>query len=242
MEPEVEAMQREKGNDQNMGLNESNLQELSSERVALETKLADEIHLRRFTEVVLDSRQQELESQETEKDQLSRKMDALKKELADTQHQLAEARIQNKTKTKQLQDANDQIFRLQPRRKDVTESEAQEAYKNLCGNVQRWVENRLKGILDDLDFGRLRTRSIPPQAMRFVALVREPAKRCLGADQSDEHHVMAAIMNYLWLVLFSKSFYCALDDSDADRTLVWIDELERAMSQLPRGMFLLLRC
>ncbi|CAM1502084.1 Fc.00g040680.m01.CDS01 [Cosmosporella sp. VM-42] len=236
MGPEVEALQHENSSDSTMGQEESKFQELSSEKAALETKLADEIHLRRFTEVVLDSRQQELESQETEKDHLSKKMDALKKELADTQRQLAEARIQNKTKTKQLQDAKDQIFRLQPRRKDITESEAQDAYKTLCGNVQRWVENRLKGILDDLDSGRLRTRPIPPQATRFITLIRESAKRYLGVDQSDEHHVMAAIMNYLWLVLFSKSFYCALDDGDGDRTLTWINELESTMSQQPRDV------
>ncbi|KAF7553014.1 hypothetical protein G7046_g7226 [Stylonectria norvegica] len=213
---------------------ESKMKELYSEKATLESKLTDEVHLRRFTEDVLDSRQQELEIQETAKKQLSNKLEALKKELAETQRQLAEARIQSKSKTKQLQDAKDQIFHLQPPRKDVTESEARDAYKNLCGNVQRWVENRLKGILDDLDFGRLQSRPVPSQAARFIALIREPAKRCVSVDQSDEYHVMAAIMYYLWLALFSKSFYCPLDDTANDGTLMWIDELESTMSRLPR--------
>jgi len=53
--------------------------------------------------------------------------------------------------------------------------------------------------------------------------------------QSDEHHVIAVIMYYLWLALFSKSFYCPLDGSDDDATIIWIDELESTMSKLPRG-------
>ncbi|KAF7548084.1 hypothetical protein G7Z17_g7298 [Cylindrodendrum hubeiense] len=217
MDPDVEtAPQEGPSNNADKGHDEVKIEELSSEKADLEIKLADEMNLRRFTENVLDSRQQELESQEA----------TLKKELADTQRQLTEARNQTKSKNKQLQDARDQIFRLQPLRNDITEAEAREAYKNLCGNVQRWAENRLKGALEDLDHGRLKTRPAPPQAARFVGLIREPSRRCLSVDQSDEYHVVGVIMNYLWLVLFSKSFYCPLDDSDSDGTVRWIDELE----------------
>ncbi|KAF5011089.1 hypothetical protein FDECE_2771 [Fusarium decemcellulare] len=207
-----------------------------SEKTMLENKLADETHLRRFTENVLDSRQQEIESRESEKSELSAKMEELKKELANTQKQLAESRSQTKIKAKQLQDAKDQIFRLQPNRKDITEAEAREAYKNLVGNVQRWVENRVKDVIDDLEHGRLRTRPIPPDASRFVSLLREQSRKHLNVDQSDEYHVMSIIMNYLYLALFSKSFYCPLDDTDEDGTLMWIDELENTMSRLPRDV------
>ncbi|KAM0439557.1 hypothetical protein ACHAPT_000648 [Fusarium lateritium] len=200
----------------------------------LKTKLADETHLRRFTENVLDSRQQEIENRETEKSKLSAKMEALEKKLANTQKQLSESRKDTKSKTKQLQDAQEQIFRLQPNRKDITDTEAREAYKNLVGNVQRWVENRVKDILEDLEYGRLKSRAVPPEASRFVALLREQSRRCLNADQSDEYHIMGAIMNYLYLALFSKSFYCPLDDTPEDGTLMWIDELQSTMSRLPR--------
>lgn len=202
-----------------------------SEVVKIENRLADEIQLRKFTEAVLDSRQQELESQEFEKIQLSQQVESLKKELADTQRQLTEAHNATKSKDKQLQEARDQIFRLQPSRRDITEAEAQESYKALCASVQRWVENRLKPILDDLDHGKLRGQPAPTPAARFCGLVREPAKKWLTAHQSDEYHIMAAIMNYLWLALFVKSFYCPLDDNDSDATLQWFDELESTMSK-----------
>ncbi|RCI08589.1 hypothetical protein L249_4692 [Ophiocordyceps polyrhachis-furcata BCC 54312] len=199
-------------------------------------RLADEVRLRLFTEGVLDSRQAELEQQELETKKLKKKLESLHKELAEAQRQLIEARSQSKTKAKQLQDAKDHIFRLQPRRKDISEAEAQEAYKKLCGNVQRWVENRLPAVLDDMEAGRLPNRPDGTLAARFASLIREPARRCLSAHQADEHHVIAVIMYYLWLVLFAKSFYCPLDGSSDDATTTWIDELEKTMSQLPREL------
>ncbi|PHH78596.1 hypothetical protein CDD82_2955 [Ophiocordyceps australis] len=220
-----------------MGLMTHNGAKLSTttpQKPVLETQLADEMRLRRFTEEVLDSRQEELEQQEHESSKLARRLEALQKELAETQRQLHEARSQAKTKAKQLQDAKDHIFRLQPRRKDITEAEAQEAYKKLCGNVQRWVENRLPPVIDELEAGRLRSKPPAAQAARLVSLIREPARRSLSAHQSDEHHVIAIIMYYLWLSFFAKSFYCRLDSSDSDATLAWIDGLESAMSKLPR--------
>lgn len=207
----------------------------SSQSPDLKTKLADETHLRRFTENVLDCRQQEIESRETEKGRLSAKVEALERKLASAQRQLSESRRETRSKAKQLQDAQEHIFRLQPTRKDITETEAREAYRNLVGNVQRWVENRVKDVLEDLESGRLKSRTAPPEAARFVALLREQSRRCLNADQSDEYHIMGVIMNYLYLALFSKSFYCPLDDSEEDGTLMWLDELQSTMSRLPRG-------
>ncbi|KYK57886.1 hypothetical protein DCS_04899 [Drechmeria coniospora] len=216
-----------------MGKRETSLETPKSIHSILETQLANEVLLRRFTEHVLDVRQEELETQEAENKKLLKKLETLKKELSDAQCQLIESRSQSKAKSKQLQQAKDQIFRLQPKRKDMTESEAQQAYKMLCGNVQRWVGNRLGPILDDMETGRL--RQVPSgSAARLAPLIREPAKRCISVDMSDEHHVIAIIMYYLWIELFAKSFYCPLDDTVDDATVTWIDEVEAAMSKLPR--------
>ncbi|KAG5916654.1 hypothetical protein E4U53_004287, partial [Claviceps sorghi] len=108
-----------------------------------------------------------------------------------------------------------------PPRQDLTEAEARDAYKTLCGKVQRWVENRLPDALDALAAGRLK-RASPPQAARFLSLLREPARRCLAVPEGDEYHVVAAIMYHLWHGLFSKRFYCPLDDGGGDSTMAWI--------------------
>ncbi|KAF5667950.1 hypothetical protein FHETE_5490 [Fusarium heterosporum] len=194
----------------------------SSRAPKFEDKLASETHLRRFTENVLDSRQQEIENRESEKDRLAVRVEALEKQLAGTQRQLAEAQ--------------DQVFRLQPRRKDITESEAKDGYKTLVGNVQRWVENRAAGVIEELDAGRLNNRAVPPGGSRLVTLLKEQSRRCLTVGQSDEFHIIGAIMNYLHLTLFAKPFYCPLDDSEEDRTSMWIDGIENTMSRLPRDV------
>ncbi|KAF4124501.1 hypothetical protein GMORB2_5167 [Geosmithia morbida] len=203
---------------------------------SIEQRLEDEIRLRQFTENVLDSRQQELEAQEATNRELAAKVEELKRELASTQEQLAEARGQARAKGKKLSDARDQIFRLQPTRKDVTETEAVEGFRGLCSNVQRWVENRMKPILDDLDVGKLRARAPSTAgATRLTSFMREAARRGMHIDQSDIYHVTAVVMNYLSLVFFSKSFYSPLDDYEGDATLTFLNELELSMSRLPRG-------
>ncbi|EGU82654.1 hypothetical protein FOXB_06850 [Fusarium oxysporum f. sp. conglutinans Fo5176] len=192
----------------------------SPQTPALKDKLASETHLRRFTENVLDSRQQEIENRESEKGQLAVEAETLRRQLAVTQRQLAEAQ--------------DQIFRLQPRRRDITEAEAREAYKILVGNVQRWVENRAAYAIEDLEIGRLAARASSPEGLRLVSLLREQSRRCLSVTQSDEFHITGVIMNYLHVTLFSKSFYCPLDDTEGDGTSRWVDDLENTMSRLPR--------
>lgn len=201
----------------------------------LEERLADEVRLRMFTEQVLDSRQKELESQESEKRALENEVEELRKELSHTQGLLAEARSQARSKDKKLLDARDQIFRLQPTREDITEADAIDAYRGLCSSVRRWVENRMKPILDDLDSGKLRSRPPPLQATRFASFVRDAASRSVNVDQSDVYHVISIIMYYLCLVFFSKSFYCPMDDYEGDSTLEFINNVESALARLPRG-------
>lgn len=200
-------------------------------------KLEDEVRLRQFTEEVLDSRQEELEVQEKENSVLSRKLESLQQELKEAQSQLAQARSQSSKKDKAAEEVKNQSTRPSLRRKDITETEAQEAYKSLCANVQHWVEHRIRPVLDDLASGHFRCQPSPAQSTRFVSLMRELATSCLNVWHSDEHHFTALIMQYLWLVFFAKSFYCPLDDGDGETIAAWIDELESAISKLPRGTF-----
>ncbi|OAA47028.1 hypothetical protein NOR_02664 [Metarhizium rileyi] len=194
----------------------------------LEDLLKDERALRNFTEQVLDCRQVELEAAEVENEILVKKLDHVTKELSESKGQLLEARAQLKSKDRNLQEAGDQIFRLQSHREDITESDARDAYKALCDKIQRWVENRLPLTLEAVSASQIK-KPPPGQASKFLSLLREPAKRCLSVHLGDEYHVVAAILYYLWLAFFSKPFYCPLDDSTEDATLIWILGTESAM-------------
>ncbi|KAG5977120.1 hypothetical protein E4U55_007071 [Claviceps digitariae] len=204
----------------------------TSKPKSLQDQLQEERTLRRFTERVLDCRQQELQAAEAENERLRKKLDQLARETREMKAQL-------RNKERSLQDAGDHIFRLQLPREDVTEAEARETYKALCGKVQRWVENRLPETLDAVlaghghghGHGQQLKKAPAQQAARFLSLLREPGRRCLAVHEGDEYHVVAAIMYYLWLGLFSRPFYCPLDDGGEDSTVAWMLNVEAAMGK-----------
>jgi hypothetical protein len=208
-----------------------------------EARLYREIELRMFAEDVVDDRQRELEDIESENERLSDDRNnltaevlGLREQLDDLRQRFKETEQYGQTTAQQLKDARDHIFRLQPRRREITETEAQEAFKNLFDKVQRWVQNRLTPILDELDGGVLKNRPVHMEnANRLLSLVREPAKHCFTTNESDEYHIIALIMQYLCSHLFNKSFYCPLESKSGERTAEFIDEIVLAMRQLPRG-------
>lgn len=195
----------------------------------LEARLSDELKLRRYTERVLDKRQEELELKEAKLLHLSQTVQRLKRELHDARNQLDSTKIQLQARSTQLNEVRDQVFRLQPARSEITESEAKSLYQNLCKSIQRWVESRMSS-LDSMGGARVGTMPGALQAYRLVALLRESARRCIDVDQSEEFHVFAIIMNYIALGLFSRSFYSPIDESNDNATQLWIDKIEEAMS------------
>lgn len=195
----------------------------------LEYRLSEEIRLRRYTDKVLDKRQEELELSEAKHVHLSHTVQKLKKELTDARHQLDSTRNQLQSRSSQLNEVRDQVFRLQPARSEITESEAKSLYQSLCKGIARWVESRMAS-LDAMGGARVGTMPGALQAYRFVSLLRESARRCIDVGQSEEYHVFAVIMNYIGLGLFGRSFYCPVDESDDNATQVWIDRIEEMMS------------
>ncbi|KAG5974802.1 hypothetical protein E4U58_002477 [Claviceps cyperi] len=196
---------------------------------SLQEQLEEERTLRHFTERVLDCRQKELEVAEAETARLLGKLEQLARE---TLRLKAQPRAHgNPSPPHHTGDHTSRSHHPQPLPpQDLTESEAREAYKALCGKVQRWVESRLPEMRDAVATGQAKK---PPaqQAARFLSLLREPGKRCLAVSGGEAYHVVAAIMYYLWLGLFSKPFYCPLEDGFEDATVEWILGIEAAMGK-----------
>ncbi|KAG6217049.1 hypothetical protein E4U50_004548 [Claviceps purpurea] len=199
---------------------------------SLQEQLDEERTLRHFTERVLDCRQRELEVAEADNARLLRKLEQLARETLDLKAQLRAHG--NRSPPHHNHTGDHTTSRPHPPRplppQDLTETEAREAYKALCGKVQRWVESRLPEMRDAVAAGQAKK---PPaqQAARFLSLLREPGKRCLAVSGGEEYHVVAAIMYYLWLGLFSKPFYCPLEEGFEEATMGWILGMEAAMGK-----------
>lgn len=192
------------------------------EKLRIDLEKANEWH--RDLEDIIDERQHELENLEVETTQQKEENQRLQREL-----QQADA---------QLRDARDHIFQLQPRRRSITEAEAKEKFDMLFASVQRWVQNRLDPILDELDSGKLRNGQFHTEcARKLLALTSEGARGHFSSKGSDEYHVIAVVMQYLYKNFFNKSFYCPLDGSpgDDDNAMKFIKSIESAMRHLPRG-------
>ncbi|KAI8932990.1 hypothetical protein NX059_009644 [Plenodomus lindquistii] len=183
-------------------------------------------------------------------DIMEREKDALQKELRELRSALAGMeetldyrqkeleRQERKTlkAEKQLEDAHNHIFRLQPRRTDVTEAEAKEMFNDLFNSVQRWVGNRLDKVLDILDQGKLKNREFPRDAARkILALTGARALQSSGLDQIDEHHIIATIMEFIRRSFFDHTFYCPLVVGTEPKDVTpAVNRIEQLMRAVPR--------
>ncbi|KAF2790367.1 hypothetical protein K505DRAFT_377574 [Melanomma pulvis-pyrius CBS 109.77] len=230
------------------------LETLIQERDALQKDLHSANRCIEDMEETLDYRQKELQLQEKKaakaeqqfqvckkdlekhKEEITRLQQEMEKRTTQWKRKLGERQKGEQAALKQLGDAHNHIFRLQPRRTDITETEAQELFNDLFNSVQRWVCNRLERILDMLEDGKLRTRVYPRDAARkVVQLTSARAMQGFNFDQSDEHFVIAVIMRFLCWSFFSRSFYCPLtmtgEHSDAT---VFLNRIEQLMRTVPR--------
>lgn len=168
-------------------------------------------------------------------------MKRLNQEIKDLKSRIKKKEETSKKVSEQLHDAQNHIFRLQPRRTQITDTEAQEEFEDLYNGIKRWVENRLEGILNQLDDGYLQTRTCPAEdAKRILILIGARAREDFASDQSDEYHVVAIIMEYLCRSIFHRDFYCSLGPGQTpttseDQTIATINMIEKAMSRADRG-------
>jgi hypothetical protein len=232
------------------------------ERDALYKELQSAKAVVEVMEDTLDYRQKELERQEGKRKKAEQQSQVYKtdmekykaevaqlkqnteKRTAQLQKKLAERQQGEQTALKQLEDARNHIFRLQPRRTDITEIEANELFNDLFNNIQRWAANRLEKILDMQEDGRLRGRTFPREAARKVLqLTSARGMQSNKWDGSDEFQIIAIIMRFLCRSFFDRVFYCPLTaegQQNINDTTTIISRVEQLMKALPRGNIYLL--
>ncbi|PMD40387.1 hypothetical protein L207DRAFT_511881 [Hyaloscypha variabilis F] len=114
---------------------------------------------------------------------------------------------------KELRDAHDFIFSLQPRREQITESEAAAEFRSLGRTIEDWVETNLG---DDIHDRSILKRPHASQIRRFLTFVSLPGKEASRRPDTDVYNVMAAIMKFLCSEIFDKDFYCPIEEGAMD--------------------------
>jgi len=115
---------------------------------------------------------------------------------------------------KELRDAHDFIFSLQPKREPITESEATSEFRALSRTIEDWVETNLGDAIHDRSTVKHRLQATP--ARRFLACVSVPGQEASRYPDTDVYIVMAAIMEFLCVDIFNKDFYCPIEEGAMD--------------------------
>src|SRR5450432_3405582 len=100
----------------------------------------------------------------------AKRITELEEALEDSRKECKSLRNQVSELSTNLLDAQDLVFSLQSRVKNVTEVEAAAEYSGLCGDIEDWVQSRLIDVLDDRKVFHER-RFVPKSAENFLRLV-----------------------------------------------------------------------
>jgi hypothetical protein len=129
------------------------------------------------------------------------------------QLEILQAKKELEAVKKELREAHDKIWQLQPRREDVPEEAAANSYVSLVTSVQYWVDSAMLSLLDDFDKGNFESLRRPPWlavAHEQHSLFQARAGDHLYVPGSESFHVIAIIMEFLKRHIFCAPFYCPL--------------------------------
>lgn len=136
---------------------------------------------------------------------------------------------------KELTEAHDFIFSLQPRQNQVTETEVAADFQSLCQGVEEWVETKLGDHIHD---GSLTKGFDYSHAKKFLNYVSPPGHEAFGIPDTDEYNISGAIMKFLCIEILCKDFYVDIERG----AMNYLNGLMTSMANLEprRGTFLVL--
>lgn len=146
--------------------------------------------------------------------------------LRDYEDTLKELQQKLNDKESDLKEARDLIFRLQPSHQHITQSEAQKDYNALCESVVSWVNYHLGAIFDDDTAARKDFNLKCGEHLYHRMTPSSTASR--GVIESDEWHIISAVMNFLLHEVLRRDFYGAAQEG----TIEFLDSLVRSMNCL----------
>jgi hypothetical protein len=129
--------------------------------------------------------------------------------------------------SKNLQEQEDFIFSLQPRRETFTGSEAAAEFKSLCGSVENWVQTTLGDAIDDRKLEKQREILKEPAA-DFLGLLSRAAHEAFGVVDTDVYLVIAAVMKFLCNTIFDQEWYCPVGKGRME----FLTQLWKSMAKL----------
>jgi hypothetical protein len=133
-------------------------------------------------------------------------------EISDLQTKLQQAEKQSAEYQQNFDDAQEQVFSLQPRRSDITEDDAASEYSILRVNVENWIESHLGAALD-LDHKIFAQSKVDiASGSRLLALIEITHRGAKSRDVPGTlpYYLRNAIMNFICVEIFQPELHDAV--------------------------------
>jgi len=111
---------------------------------------------------------------------------------------------------KNLNDAQDFIFSLQPLRDQITESQATAEFSSLCKSVEEWVQTNLSDPLYEQHLIKEKV-SLGAPAKEFISILSRSSIEAFRCQETDDYNVVSGIMKFLCRGIFEPDFYCPVE-------------------------------
>jgi hypothetical protein len=69
---------------------------------------------------------------------------------------------------------------------------------------------------------------LDPRVRKLLSLIPQPGKEAFEYPDTDEYNVIAAIMKFLYLEIFTKDFYCPIERGHMN----FLNSIKRSMENL----------
>ena len=126
-----------------------------------------------------------------------------------------------------LHEAQDMIFSLQPRYERITGTDASTEFSCLCEVIEEWLQSNLSDDICDRALFKEKG-SLGQPAKNFLNLISLPGKEAYLIPDSDEYNVLAGIMRFLYDEIFNTPFYCPLPGGQLD----FVKNLEKSLANV----------
>lgn len=116
--------------------------------------------------------------------------------VEDQQSRLESLETMNSTFAKELEEAHDEIFRLQPYQEHISVRQASIEYDEVYDKVQTWVEKLLDPIMDDerIRAAVLQRARNDPRMINGLTRQLTPCERQALKFQGTEPHILTALV------------------------------------------------
>ena len=141
-------------------------------------------------------------------------LEATKTKFEESQARCKNLQIQIEAIGKDLKETREQVFRLQPHRENITQSDALREYIAICHSVKSWIGLRLDNALNagSINVAKIHTGS----ARKLMSLLTPCGLNGTRYHDTDEYNLIAIVMEFLRATIFETDLYGAVDGQDLE--------------------------